>query len=48
VIDTKPPPGQILWRLIRPAGCTLTGTVNVSSPLLAFLCPSDRVSNATA
>src|ERR1700722_106106 len=43
-----PPPGQIWWRLIRPAGCTLTGTVNVSSPLLAFLCPSDRVSNATA
>jgi len=34
--------------LIRPAGCALRqGTVNVSSIFANFLCPSDRVSNAT-
>src|SRR6266567_6720910 len=30
-IDTKPSLGQFLAWLIRPAGCTLGGTVNVSS-----------------
>jgi hypothetical protein len=46
-IDTARALRQFLSRLIRPAGCTLSGNGERIEPYRPSLCPSDRVSNAT-